>query len=200
MSYRIYTTLGLAIVYALTALIGFLLQRPDWAVTLVWPPAGVALAAVLLLGRLALPGIFLGALATNLIALPAATQSSLIDLQSAAALRTLGVALIISATSTLAAQVAATGLQRVVPGAPFWNSAAELYLGDRRDRSRLHHLRQRRHRGPLYSRSATCAYFTRGLGHVVGSQFAAAWLYSHRSSTWPYDPGPRTRSNRRKVQ
>ena len=129
MSYRIYTTLGLAIVYALTALIGFLLQRPDWAVTLVWPPAGVALAAVLLLGRLALPGIFLGALATNLIALPAATQSSLIDLQSAAALRTLGVALIISATSILAAQVAATGLQRVVPGAPFWNSAAELLLG-----------------------------------------------------------------------
>jgi signal transduction histidine kinase len=129
MSYRSYTTLGLAIIYVLAALLGFLMQRPDWTVTLVWPPAGVALAAVLLLGRLALPGIFLGALATNLIVLPAATQSSLIDLHSAAALRTLGVALIIAATSTLAAQVAATGLQRVVPGAPFWNSAAELLLG-----------------------------------------------------------------------
>jgi signal transduction histidine kinase/CheY-like chemotaxis protein len=58
--------LGLALLYFAAARLGLLLAMPGGHVTPVWPPAGVALAALLLCGRRVWPGIWLGSFAANL--------------------------------------------------------------------------------------------------------------------------------------
>jgi len=58
---------GVASVYVLAALAGLSLDRVSGFATLVWPPTGIALAAVLLLGWRIWPGIFVGALVANVI-------------------------------------------------------------------------------------------------------------------------------------
>ncbi|MBW8769294.1 MAG: MASE1 domain-containing protein [Gemmatimonadetes bacterium] len=58
-------TLALAAVYFLAARIGLVFHPVSGFATLIWPPAGIALAAILLLGRHVAPGIFLGAFAAN---------------------------------------------------------------------------------------------------------------------------------------
>ena len=58
---------GVAVVYVLAALAGLSLDRVSGFATLVWPPTGLALAAVLVLGSRIWPGIFVGALVANLI-------------------------------------------------------------------------------------------------------------------------------------
>ncbi len=58
---------AVAVVYVLAALAGLSLDRVSGFATLVWPPTGIALAAVLLLGWRIWPGIFVGALVANLI-------------------------------------------------------------------------------------------------------------------------------------
>ncbi len=55
-----------AAAYFLAAGIGLLLAIPPGYASPVWPPAGVALAAWLLIGRAALPGTFIGAAAANI--------------------------------------------------------------------------------------------------------------------------------------
>ena len=65
---RIALTLGLAAVYALAARLGFAFDPVSGFATVVWPPAGIALAAILLLGNRVAPGVFLGALVANLLA------------------------------------------------------------------------------------------------------------------------------------
>jgi PAS domain S-box-containing protein len=57
---------GVAILYFVAGKLGLLLASVDPAVTLVWPPAGVALAALLLLGARAWPALTVGALLVNL--------------------------------------------------------------------------------------------------------------------------------------
>ena len=57
--------LALAALYFLTARLGLLLAIPGGHVTPVWPPSGIALAAVLLRGRRVWPGIWLGSFAAN---------------------------------------------------------------------------------------------------------------------------------------
>lgn len=64
---RIAAILGLAAVYAITALLGLLLDPVGGFATLVWAPTGIALAAVLLLGYHLWPGVFLGALVANVL-------------------------------------------------------------------------------------------------------------------------------------
>lgn len=59
--------LGLALVYIVTALLGLQFATVNQAVTIIWPPTGIAIAATLLLGRRVLPAIFFGALTINLI-------------------------------------------------------------------------------------------------------------------------------------
>ena len=60
--------LGLAVVYILAARVGFAFDPVSGFATVVWPPTGIALAALLLFGnRLAL-GVFLGAFGANLLA------------------------------------------------------------------------------------------------------------------------------------
>jgi PAS domain S-box-containing protein len=55
----------IAVLYVLTARLGFLLAGPPGNVTAVWPPSGIALAALLLWGRAVWPGIWLGSFAAN---------------------------------------------------------------------------------------------------------------------------------------
>jgi integral membrane sensor domain MASE1 len=58
--------LGLAILYVVTARLGLTLALPpEGKATAVWTPSGIALAGVLLKGRLVWPGIWLGAFLGN---------------------------------------------------------------------------------------------------------------------------------------
>ena len=59
--------LFLAIVYFAAAEIGLSLASLHTNVTAVWPPAGIAIAALLVFGLRLWPGVFLGALAANLL-------------------------------------------------------------------------------------------------------------------------------------
>lgn len=56
----------LAIVYYLTGRLGLSLAVVNPSATAIWPPTGIALAALLLYGRQLWPGVFFGALAVNL--------------------------------------------------------------------------------------------------------------------------------------
>ncbi|MFN2556786.1 MAG: MASE1 domain-containing protein [Nitriliruptorales bacterium] len=58
--------LGLAAAYLVTAKLGLLLAVPPGVATPVWPPTGISLAALLLLGPRLWPGVALGAFAANL--------------------------------------------------------------------------------------------------------------------------------------
>lgn len=58
--------LGVAAVYYFTARIGLMLAFEQTNATPVWPPSGIAFAAVILFGSRILPGIFLGAFMANL--------------------------------------------------------------------------------------------------------------------------------------
>ena len=60
-------SLAIAIVYIATAQPGFLIAIPPGNVTVVWPPSGIALAAVLLLGYRAAAGVWLGSFLVNLL-------------------------------------------------------------------------------------------------------------------------------------
>jgi two-component system NtrC family sensor kinase len=55
----------IAILYALTAHLSFFLAAPHTLVSPVWPPAGIALAAVLIFGNVALIGVFIGCFIAN---------------------------------------------------------------------------------------------------------------------------------------
>jgi diguanylate cyclase (GGDEF)-like protein/PAS domain S-box-containing protein len=58
--------LALSVAYFLGGRLGLLMADPGAHVALVWPPAGLALAALLRLGRGAWPGVWVGALAVAL--------------------------------------------------------------------------------------------------------------------------------------
>ena len=64
-------TIGLclvvAVVYFASAELGLSLASLHENVTPVWPPSGIAIAALLIFGRRVWPGVFLGALAANLL-------------------------------------------------------------------------------------------------------------------------------------
>src|SRR5215212_885974 len=60
-------SLIVAIVYFAGAELGFSLASVHENVTPVWPPTGIAIASLLIFGRRVWPGIFLGALAANLL-------------------------------------------------------------------------------------------------------------------------------------
>ena len=59
--------LVLALVYFVAAKLGLSLASLHKNVTPVWPPTGIAIAALLIFGRRLWPGVFLGALATNVL-------------------------------------------------------------------------------------------------------------------------------------
>src|SRR4249919_3655064 len=55
----------LAVVYFVAAKLSLLLAIPPGYATAVWPPSGIALAAILLLGGRLWPGVWLGAALVN---------------------------------------------------------------------------------------------------------------------------------------
>src|SRR5688572_3660113 len=55
----------LALLYFAAAKLGLSLATLHSNVTPVWPPAGIAIASLLIFGRRVWPGVFLGALVTN---------------------------------------------------------------------------------------------------------------------------------------
>lgn len=58
---------GVAVLYVLAARAGLRLDAVSGFASLVWPPTGIALAAILLGGRRLWPGIFVGALLANVL-------------------------------------------------------------------------------------------------------------------------------------
>ena len=62
----IYAILATAAVYFVTARLGLLMAMQDGVVTAVWPPSGVALAALLIFSKRVWPGIWIGSFAANL--------------------------------------------------------------------------------------------------------------------------------------
>src|SRR5207244_1082774 len=59
-------TIVLVAAYVITAKIGFFLAIPPGNVTVLWPPSGIALAAVLLIGQRAAIGVWIGSFCANL--------------------------------------------------------------------------------------------------------------------------------------
>ncbi len=55
----------LAVVYVIGGYVGQFLAIPPGNVSILWPPSGIAMAAVLLVGWRALPGLFIGAVVIN---------------------------------------------------------------------------------------------------------------------------------------
>jgi PAS domain S-box-containing protein len=76
--------LALAALYFLTARLGLLMAIPGGHVTPVWPPSGIALAAVLLRGRRVWPGIWLGSFAANFWDFSGSPMSLATDLATSA--------------------------------------------------------------------------------------------------------------------
>ena len=64
-SKRLVEALAIAIVYIATAQLGFLVAIPPGNVTVIWPPSGIALTAMLVLGSRAWAGIWLGSFLVN---------------------------------------------------------------------------------------------------------------------------------------
>jgi signal transduction histidine kinase/HPt (histidine-containing phosphotransfer) domain-containing protein/ActR/RegA family two-component response regulator len=76
--------LALGVAYFVTARLGLLLAIPGGHVTPVWPPSGVALAALLLCGWRVWPGIWLGSFAANLWDLVGSPTSLSTDIATSA--------------------------------------------------------------------------------------------------------------------
>lgn len=70
----VWGTLALALVYILSGKLSLLLAVPPGYASAIFPPAGIAVAAVLISGKRAFPGIFIGALLMNLL-IPAQSSS-----------------------------------------------------------------------------------------------------------------------------
>ena len=62
---RLAEILAVAALYVITGKIGFLLAISPGNITVVWPPSGIALAAILLLGGRVWPGVWLGSFLVN---------------------------------------------------------------------------------------------------------------------------------------
>lgn len=70
---NLFLILILAIAYYVSGRIGQQLALPPGHVSAEWPPSGIGLAAVLLLGNRILPGVFLGSFLNNLFLFPFST-------------------------------------------------------------------------------------------------------------------------------
>ena len=67
----------LALAYYVTARLGLVLQLPGTNASPVWPPSGVALAALLFFGVELWPGVIVGAFLANFFTLPSGTSGLL---------------------------------------------------------------------------------------------------------------------------
>ena len=62
---RLLSVLMLALAYFVTGKLGLLLSTPPGYATIIWPPSGIAIGALLLFGADLWPGVFLGSLILN---------------------------------------------------------------------------------------------------------------------------------------
>lgn len=116
---KIYVTVIIAVSYVIGAQLGFpLALLPESPITIFWPSSGIALAALLLYGNTALPGVFIGALFSNASLAP--------DYPGAI---TTAAVILLPLGLTLGPLVAAALLNRFVPSAPIWASASDLMQG-----------------------------------------------------------------------
>lgn len=76
----VWSIIGMMVIYIVSARIGMLLAVGESNVTILWPPSGLALAAVLLVGPRVLPGIWLGYVVGNSWWLIDTPDSSLKDM------------------------------------------------------------------------------------------------------------------------
>jgi len=97
---------GLALLYYLTGRLGLLLAIPPGYATAVWPPSGIALAGLLLLGARVWPGILVGSFALNV-------WTSLDPTDPSSTLRSLLIAISIAAGSTLQALLGERLVRRI---------------------------------------------------------------------------------------
>ncbi|HEX9708082.1 MAG TPA: MASE1 domain-containing protein [Steroidobacteraceae bacterium] len=107
----------LAAGYSLTGIVGLSLAIPPGYATAVWPPSGIALAALLLWGPRVWPGIWVGSFLVN-VAVALTTANVNLNLTS------LAVAASIATGSTLQALAAAFALQRWVGVARLFESGS----------------------------------------------------------------------------
>ena len=73
-------TVAIAAAYAAGAQLGFFLASMYSQVSPIWPPEGIALAALLLIGNRALPGVLIGAILANYLNNPNVPSSVLIGM------------------------------------------------------------------------------------------------------------------------
>jgi len=99
---------AIAIAYFATAKISLLLAIPPGYATAVWPPAGIALASVLLCGSRVWPGILIGSLLANI-------STSLDPTSSVTIARSIGIASIVGAGAALQALGTAALIRRIAP-------------------------------------------------------------------------------------
>jgi signal transduction histidine kinase len=103
--------LALAMVYVVVARLGLRLDAVGGFATLVWPATGISLAALLLFGYRALPGVAVGALITNLgIGAPPAVASG------------------IAAGNTLEALAGAWAMKRLTGGYPSFDRVRDVLV------------------------------------------------------------------------
>ncbi len=107
----------LATGYSLTGIVGLSLAIPPGYATAVWPPSGIALAALLLWGLRVWPGIWLGSFLVN-VAVALTTGNADVNATS------LGIAASIAIGSTVQSLIAAFALQRWVGVATLFESGS----------------------------------------------------------------------------
>ena len=112
------TPLGLAALYVLTGWPGLLLAVPPGYATPIFVPAGLALSAVLIVGVVCLPGIFLGSLLLNLWV--GYSIASTLDVSE------LANSVVIAAASTLQAGLGAVVLRRAIGQPALLDQAPDL--------------------------------------------------------------------------
>ena len=77
-TYDILVCLAVTAAYVAAGMFGLSMASVNKSATAVWPPTGLAVAALLLLGYRAWPGIFVGAFVVNLVTAGTAATSLLI--------------------------------------------------------------------------------------------------------------------------
>ena len=114
------TALVTALVYAAVGATSLLLASPPGYASPLYPSAGIAIAAVIACGRLALPGVFLGALAVNagLAAFKGHSGWAVV----------MALPLLIAAGATLQAWAASLLLHRTVGAHPALNSPRDIAM------------------------------------------------------------------------
>src|SRR6185436_8864766 len=76
--------LAVAAAYFATGKLALLLAIPPGYATAIWPPAGIALAALLLLGSRSAPGVFVGSFLVNLSTSPSPALAAAIGVGASA--------------------------------------------------------------------------------------------------------------------